>query len=133
MLRKDNVNNKIIAHAIFFGLINTLGVSIIHFSDKSLLFLTIGMLLMVLNAWFYMIYCYKHGSHLEDKEKYILGSLYIGILALSNIISGNRLLATQVTVDVTPVNILIQLIAVPIISCMVTVLLCKQELLIKEE
>lgn len=133
MLNKDNINKKIVAHAALFGLINTLAVFCLHFSDKSTLFLTVGMLLVVFNAWFYMIYCYKHGSHLEDKEKYILGSLFVGILALSNIISRNKLFAAQVAFDMTPTNVLMQLILAPIISCMVTVLLCKQDFLIKEK
>ncbi|MEG6523681.1 hypothetical protein [Desulfotomaculum sp. 1211_IL3151] len=133
MLKRDIINKKIVAHAALFGFINTIGVSSLHFSHKSLLFLAIGMLLVLFNAWFYMLYCYKHGSYLKDKEKYILGSLFVGILALSNIISGNKLFAAQVAVDMTPTNVLMQLILGPIISCMVTVLLCKQDFLIKDK
>ncbi|WP_156779559.1 hypothetical protein [Desulforamulus reducens] len=80
-----------------------------------------------------MIYCYKHGHYLADKEKCILGILYIGILAVSNIISGNKLLFYQVALDITPFSVLMQLAVIPILSCMVTMLLCKQEYLIKEE
>lgn len=134
MFQSCVVGLPLITRAFLFGLANTLGVFFLYASrtDSTCICFTSGLLLILLNSWLYMLYCYRHGHELLDREKCVLGILFIEVLAICNIISGNRLIAFETVPELTPTNLLFQLAVAPLVSCLVTILLCKQEFLIKE-
>lgn len=130
-----NLNVQLLMNGVTFGIINLLGVLLMYTAREShvVVGFVLGLSLLLFNAWFYMIYCYKHGKELTDKEKCLLGICYIGLLALSNILSDNRLMAQDAVVELTTTGVLLQLVVVPIISCLITVLLCKQDFILRED
>ena len=95
--------------------------------------LLLGLAILFPNTWFYMIYCYKNGSALTDSEKCLLGVCYIGFLAVGNVLSGNRLMTQEAVVELTTTGVLFQILVIPLVSCLVTVLLCKQDFILRED
>lgn len=97
MFQSCVVGLPLITCAFLFGLANTLGVFFLYASrtDSTCICFTSGLLLILLNSWLYMLYCYRHGHELLDREKCVLGILFIEVLAICNIISGNRLIAVS--------------------------------------
>lgn len=129
------LNIQLLLNGVTFGIFNLLGVLLLYTAREShvVTSFVLGLCMLFLNAWFYMIYCHKHGQELSHREKNLLGICYIGFLALCNILSENRLMAEDYVVELTSTGLLLQLAVVPFISCLITELLCKQDFILKED
>ncbi|CCO08523.1 hypothetical protein [Desulforamulus hydrothermalis] len=112
-----------------FGLANT-SVFLLWHGFSSHWLMLIAPAVLCCNAWLYVLYCHRNGSCMLLAKKITLGYLYVGVLCLTNLYCNNSLIGKT---GLNAYNVFIQLVIVPVISCYVTLMICRFDELIKTE